>query len=260
MAPARTTSRLLAAGTAALAAAAVLTATPGAAAEGTSAASTSPASTSAVSTSVTSVTPVRGPVEAVGPFRRTARSAYVWSIRPVTAARLGASHRAGCPVAVGDLRLVGVTSWGFDGRTRRGELVVHRDVAAGVVEVFRQLHAARFPLTRVVTAEQYGADDDRLMTAGATSAYNCRAVTGGTGFSEHAYGRAIDVNPIQNPYVRGTTVEPPAGRAYLDRSDVRPGMVVAGDAVVRAFASVGWGWGGDFRTLKDYQHFSRSGR
>lgn len=250
MAPARTTSRLLAAGTAALAVATALALAPGAAAEGVSVASTSAAS----------LTPVRGPVEAVGPFRRTARSAYVWSIQPVTAARLGASHRAGCPVAVGDLRLVGVTSWGFDGRTRRGELVVHRDVAAGVVEVFRQLHAARFPLTRVVTAEQYGADDDRLMAAGATSAYNCRAVTGGTGFSEHAYGRAIDVNPIQNPYVRGTAVEPPAGRAYLDRSDVRPGMVVAGDAVVRAFASIGWGWGGDFRTLKDYQHFSRSGR
>jgi hypothetical protein len=251
MAPARTTtSRLLAVGTAALAVAAALTLAPGAAAEGTSVASTSAAQTP----------PVGGPVEAVGPFRRTARSAYVWSIRPVTVARLGASHRAGCPVAVGDLRLVGVTSWGFDGRTRRGELVVHRDVAAGVVEVFRQLHAARFPLTRVVTAEQYGADDGRLMAAGATSAYNCRAVTGGTGFSEHAYGRAIDVNPIQNPYVRGTTVEPPAGRAYLDRSLVRPGMVVAGDAVVRAFASIGWGWGGDFRTLKDYQHFSRSGR
>ena len=135
-----------------------------------------------------------------------------------------------------------------------------RAVAADVVEVFRQLHAARFPLTRVVTAEQYGADDDRLMAANATSAYNCRAVTGGTGYSEHAYGRAIDVNPIQNPYVRGTTVEPPAGRAYLDRRAVRPGMIVAGDAVVRAFASVGWGWGGDFRTLKDYQHFSLSGR
>jgi hypothetical protein len=246
--PRRTWSRLVATGAAGLAVTAALTASPALA-----------GSSAAVSTAVASASS-GAPVEAVGPFRRTARHAYVWSIRSVTAARLGASHRAGCPVPVGDLRLVGVTSWGFDGRTRRGELVVHRDVAAAVVEVFRQLHAARFPLTRVVTAEQYGADDDRLMAANATSAYNCRAVTGGTGFSEHAYGRAIDVNPVQNPYVRGTTVEPPAGRAYLDRSAVRPGMVVAGDAVVRAFASVGWGWGGDFRTLKDYQHFSRSGR
>ena len=247
--PARTTwSRLLAAGTASLAVAAALAAAP------------STATAGVTSGSAALVSAARAPVEAVGPFRRTARSAYVWSIRPVTAARLGASHRAGCPVAVSDLRLVGVTSWGFDGRTRRGELVVHRDVAADTVEVFRQLHAARFPLRRVVTAERYGADDDRLMAANATSAYNCRAITGGTGFSEHAYGRAIDVNPIQNPYVRGTTVEPPAGRDYLDRRTVRPGMVVAGDAVVRAFASVGWGWGGNFRTLKDYQHFSRSGR
>ena len=251
--PAWTTcSRLFAAGTAALAVTAALLASPAAATSGGTAA--------AASGSGVSVSASRAPVEAVGPFRRTARSAYVWSIRPVTAARLGVSHRAGCPVAVGDLRLVGVTSWSFDGRTRRGELVVHRDVATDVVQIFRQLHAARFPLSRVVTAEQYGADDDRLMAANATSAYNCRAVTGGTGFSEHASGRAIDVNPVQNPYVRDSTVEPTAGRAYLDRGAVRPGMVVAGDAVVRAFALVSWGWGGDFRTLKDYQHFSRSGR
>jgi len=251
--PVRTTcSRLVAAGTAALAVTAALLASPAAATTGGTAAATSG--------SGGSVSAARAPVEAVGPYRRTARSAYVWSIRPVTAARLGVSHRAGCPVAAGDLRLVGVTSWGFDGRTRRGELVVHRDVAADTVKIFRELHAARFPLMRVVTTEQYGADDDRLMAANATSAYNCRATTGGTGFSEHAYGRAIDLNPIQNPYVRGTTVEPPAGRAYLDRDAVRPGMVVAGDPVVRAFAAVGWRWGGDFRTLKDYQHFSRSGR
>jgi hypothetical protein len=204
--------------------------------------------------------PSRVPLEARGPFRHTARDAFAWSVAPVTAARLGASHRAGCPVAVSDLRLVGLTHWGFDGRTHRGELVVRASVASDVVAVFRRLHAARFPVRQVVTAEQYGADDDRLMAADATSAYNCRVVTGGTGFSEHAYGTALDLNPVQNPYVRGTTVEPPAGRAYLDRADARAGMVLAGDAVVRAFAAVGWEWGGDFRTLKDYQHFSLSGR
>ena len=199
-------------------------------------------------------------VPQVGPYRRTGRDVFRSSTGPVTAARLGASHRAGCPVAVADLRLVGVVHWGFDMRTRRGELVVHRTAAADVVAVFRRLHAARFPLAEVVTAEQYAADDDLLMAANATSAYNCRRTTGGTGWSEHAYGTALDLNPVQNPYVRGTTVEPPAGRAYLDRRDVRPGMVVAGDAVVRAFAAVGWQWGGEFRTLKDYQHFSETGR
>ena len=204
--------------------------------------------------------PTRVALPAVGPFRRTARDAFVWSVAPVSAARLGVSHRAGCPVPVRDLRLVTATHWGFDGRTHRGQLVVHATVARDVVQVLRALHAARVPVQRMVTAEQYGADDARLMGANATSAYNCRRVTGGTAFSEHAYGTAIDVNPVQNPYVRGAVVEPPAGRAYLDRSDVRPGMVVRGGPVVRAFTAVGWGWGGSFRSFADYQHFSRSGR
>ncbi len=190
------------------------------------------------------------PVAQIGPFRRTARNAYLWQVRPVSTARLGSSHRAGCPVPAADLRLVEVTYWGFDGRTHRGELVVHEDVAAAVVTVFRALHAARFPLARVQTVDAYGGDDDASMAANNTSAYDCRRTTGGTGWSEHAYGRALDLNPVQNPYVSGTTVAPPAGRAYLDRSDVRPGMVVSGDVVVRAFAAVGWEWGGDFRTLK----------
>jgi hypothetical protein len=138
--------------------------------------------------------------------------------------------------------------------------VVHRAHAAGMVRVFRTLYDARFPVQRMRTVEQYGSDDDRSMEANNTSAFNCRAVAGGSGWSEHAYGAALDINPVQNPYVRGSTVEPEAGRAYLDRSRVRPGMAVAGDVVVRAFASVGWEWGGDFRTLKDYQHFSASGR
>jgi hypothetical protein len=163
-------------------------------------------------------------------------------------------------VAVADLRLVTVTHWTGGRRTARGELVVHRDVAASVVQVFRRLYDERFPLTSVRTVEQFGADDARSMAADNTSAYNCRRSTGGTGWSEHAHGRAIDVNPVENPYVRGSTVLPPAGREFLDRRVVRPGMVVAGGPVVRAFAAVGWEWGGDYRTLKDYQHFSQSGR
>ena len=195
-----------------------------------------------------------------GPFRHTGRGEFRSRIEPVTASRLGSSHRPGCPVAVGDLRLVQVTYLGFDGRPHQGELVVHRTHAPRLVEVFRQLYDARFPVQQMVTVEKYGSDDDRSMAANNPSAYNCRTVTGGTAFSEHAYGAALDINPVQNPYVRGTTVLPEAGRAYLDRSDVRPGMVVAGDVVVRAFAAAGWGWGGDFSSFKDYQHFSASGR
>ncbi|HWH00552.1 MAG TPA: M15 family metallopeptidase [Pilimelia sp.] len=199
-------------------------------------------------------------VPQLGPFRHTGRGDFQSRTTPVTAARLGSSHRAGCPTPVSDLRLVQVTHWGFDGVPRSGELVVHRTHAAGVVQVFRRLYDARFPVQRMVTVEQYGADDARSMAANNTSAYNCRRTTGGSTWSEHAYGTALDINPVQNPYVRGSSVEPPAGRAYLDRRDVRTGMIVANDVVVRAFAGIGWEWGGDFRTLKDYQHFSASGR
>ena len=197
---------------------------------------------------------------ALGPFRQTARAEPVFRTAPVTAARLGSSHRPGCPVRTADLRLVTVTHLRFDGSTARGELVVHRDAAAAVVQVFRSLLAARFPLASVRTVEAYGSDDARSMAANNTSAYNCRRTTGGTGWSEHAHGRALDLNPVQNPYVRGTTVLPAAGRPYVDRARPRPGMVLAGGAAVRAFASVGWKWGGSFTSLKDYQHFSASGR
>lgn len=207
-----------------------------------------------------SVAPARPVLPPVGPFRHTGRDGFQSSVTPVTAARLGSSWRPGCPVPPSALRLLSVTSWGFDGRTHRGALVVNADVAGAVVGVFREMYDARFPVARVGTVEAYGSDDDRVMAANVTSAFNCRRVAGTATWSEHAYGRAIDINPIQNPYVRGSSVDPPAGRAYVDRGNVRPGMVVAGDPVVRAFTAVGWGWGGNFRTSKDYQHFSRSGR
>jgi len=166
----------------------------------------------------------------------------------VSAERLGSSHRPGCPVAVADLRLVEISYRDLAGGARQGELVVHEDVADAVVRVFRSLYDAALPVALVETVDRYGSDDDRVMAVNVTSAYNCRLTTGRSTFSEHAYGRAIDLNPVQNPYVRGSTVEPPAGRAYVDRSDVRPGMVVSGGAVTRA------------RTLRDYQHFSQNGR
>ena len=192
--------------------------------------------------------------------RQAAGAEPVFRTEAVTAARLGSSHRPGCPVAVRDLRLLTVTHLRPDGRTAHGQLVVHRDAATAVVRVFRSLLAARFPVAQVRTVEAYGGDDARSMAANNTSAYNCRRTTGGTGWSEHAYGRALDLNPVQNPYVRGTTVLPAAGRAYVDRSRARPGMVLAGGPVVRAFAAVGWRWGGSYTSLKDHQHFSASGR
>lgn len=173
----------------------------------------------------------------------------------------GASWRPGCPVTLRELRLVTARHWGFDGRVRTGRLVVHRDVAADVAGVLRTLYAARFPIRRMVPVDAYGASDFRSIEADNTSAFNCRYVDGTTRWSEHAYGRAIDLNPIENPYVTSAgTTSHPASRRYLRRAPYRRGMAVEGGVLVRAFAAAGWSWGGRWTGARDYQHFSASGR
>ena len=172
----------------------------------------------------------------------------------------GVSWRPGCPVHLRDLRLLRLAHWGFDGRRRTGRLVVHRDVARDLVAVFRRLYDERFPIRRMVPVDRYDASDFRSIEADNTSAFNCRFVEGTTRWSEHAYGRAIDLNPIENPYVSGGRTSHRASVPYLDRSRRHPGMAVEGGTVVRAFDAIGWGWGGRWSGIKDYQHFSRSGR
>lgn len=178
-------------------------------------------------------------------------------IATVTADDLGSSWRPGCPVDPTDLRAVTVAHRTFGGGTAEGTIIVHADVATDVLAVFERLWDLGFPLERVVPVDRFGSSDDASMAANNTSGFNCRPTTGGSRWSEHAYGRAIDLNPVQNPYVRGTTILPPAGSAYLDRTFVAPGMVTP--EVVAAFAAAGWSWGGDWSS-PDYQHFSTSGR
>jgi hypothetical protein len=122
------------------------------------------------------------------------------------------------------------------------------------------MYDARFQINRLEPVDAYGGSDDRSMEANNSSAFNCRRVAGTTRWSEHAYGTAIDLNPVQNPYVRGDRVDPPAGEGWRNRDSKTPGMVTDDDAVVRAFQSQGWGWGGHWSAGKDYQHFSASGR
>ena len=189
----------------------------------------------------------------------TSYPAFAYSVRRVTRTELGASWHRGCPVLPRRLRAVRVSFVRFDRTVRHGTLIVHRDAVPAVVHAFRAMYRARFPMRRIRPVTAYGADDDASMAANNTSAFNCRRATGSTSWSQHAYGRAVDVNPIQNPYVNGSVVEPPAGKAYLDRSWVRRGMAEPGNAPVRGFAYSGWGWGGRWRSLKDYMHFSATG-
>ena len=186
-----------------------------------------------------------------------AASPPVGAIEPVRWADLRHSYRAGCPVPPARLRTVRVSYWGFDGKARIGRIVVASRVAPDVLAVFRILWSERFPLRRLEPVSVYRGSDDASMAADNTSGFNCRFVGGTSRWSLHAYGEAIDVNPVENPYVQGSRVSPPAGRAYLDRNRYRKGMAMRGGVLVRAFASVGWKWGASFG---DYQHFSTTGR
>jgi poly-gamma-glutamate synthesis protein (capsule biosynthesis protein) len=183
-------------------------------------------------------------------------------IDAATRARMtGVSWHRGCPVGIADLRLLSLTHWGFDGEVHRGRLVVHRDAAAVMLGAMRRLYELRYPIRQMRLVDAYGADDHRSMAADNTSAFNCRIVAGSPGvWSEHAYGRAIDLNPLENPYVTESGyVSPPAGTPYADRSRHAPGLIHRGGPVVAAFAKVGWEWGGNWPWPRDYQHFSATG-
>jgi hypothetical protein len=188
--------------------------------------------------------------------------ARVQPIPPAMRARMvGVSWHRGCPVGLDDLRLITLTYRGFDGRTHTGRLVANRSATGVLVSVFRRLYAARFPIRRMEPVDRYGGDDYRSIEADNTSAFNCRAATGSKRWSNHAYGLAIDVNPIENPYVSGGRSSHRASASYVDRSRHRPGMAYTGGVLVDAFAAAGWGWGGSWSgTVRDYQHFSYDGR
>jgi len=164
-----------------------------------------------------------------------------------------------CPVAAADLRYLTMSFWGYDGRAHTGEMIVNSRFADAVTRVFGHLFDARFPLEEMrvepaaeLTAPPTGDGNN-------TTAFVCRSAVGQTRWSAHAYGLAVDVNPFCNPYIRGDLVLPELASSYVDRGNVRPGMIIAGDVVVRSFTAIGWTWGAEWRTPKDIQHFSATG-
>jgi D-alanyl-D-alanine carboxypeptidase-like protein len=199
------------------------------------------------------VPPPTGAVQPIG--------GYAGTYAPVRAAELSASWHAGCPVAPDRLRLLSLPYIGFDGAPHTGHMVVHADVAVPVIGVFQKLYAARFPIRRMVLIDAYGGRDDASVYADNTSAFNCRAVTGGSSWSEHAYGKAIDIDPLENPYVyRDGHVMDAHAAPFTHRDTTARGVIHASDVVTNAFAAIGWRWGGNFTATKDYQHFSANGR
>jgi hypothetical protein len=174
-------------------------------------------------------------------------------------------HR-GCPVGLSDLRVLGVPYWGFDGRRHRGHLIVNRTATAPLTRVFRKLYGLHFPIRHLDIRSVYGPASGRPRDGDWSGSFECRQAvpspcTGGTGtgtWSMHAYGLAVDINPVENPYVGCGMSRDPAARRYRRRTPHRRGMVTR--RAIAAFASVGWGWGGGWTgNTKDYMHFSSTG-
>lgn len=194
------------------------------------------------------------PADALPPF--------VSSLEHVTRADLRYSWRPGCPVPPSQLRRVRLRYVGFDGKAHSGQLVVDARVAGAISTVFRRLYAARFPIRQMRPVDAYRGSDAASTAADNTSAFNCRAAvsSGPRHWSMHAYGEAVDVNPVENPYFFAGRARPARGAAFADRTRLRPGMAVEGGPLVRAFGRIGWGWGGRWSGSPDYQHFSTNGR
>ncbi|QWF83049.1 hypothetical protein HUW46_06488 [Amycolatopsis sp. CA-230715] len=167
--------------------------------------------------------------------------------------------QSACPVAAADLAYLTMSFWGFDGKPHTGEMIVNASVADSVTKVFGQLYAHKFPFEEMRVTSAAELDAAPTGDGNNTSAFVCRPTRGQKNWSAHAYGLAIDLDPFCNPYLKGDIVVPELASAYKDRTAVRPGMILPGDATVRAFTAIGWTWGGSWTSPKDIMHFSATG-
>ena len=205
------------------------------------------------------------------PASSFAASSFRSSVQPLPTAvkvqlRTGGFWHSGCPVDRKDLRLLTVSHRDFKGRHRTGRLIVNKGAAHPLEDVFRRLYRQRFPIRHMALDDFYGPAGQRPADGDVTASFECREAvpspcSGGTGtgsWSQHAYGLAVDVNPVENPYVGCGQSRDPKARKYRDRSHHRKGMVTR--KAIRAFTRIGWGWGGAWSgNTKDYMHFSSTG-
>jgi len=192
-------------------------------------------------------------------------NANVSKITPEIKKRMiqGHSWRKGCPVSLNNLRYIQLTYWNFEGEVAMGEMVVHKDVATEVSYIFEELYNMKYPIYKMELVSNYQGDDWQSIDADNTSAFNCRPVTGSKKqWSKHSYGKAIDINPIENPYVsRKGYISHKASWKYKKRihknlnNPADRAVFLKNDKATKIFKSYGWKWGGDWNTIKDYQHF-----
>lgn len=214
------------------------------------------------SPSATPATPSGTAAPPASPPAKPSPAAFQSKIKRVTAGDLKHSWHQGCPVAPSGLRMIEMTYWGMDRKPHPdGRLVVNAKEARDLVKVFRKLYDMRYPIRRIEPVDVYKGSDFESIEADNTSAFNCRAATGSSSWSQHAFGLAVDLNTCENPYVSASgEIAHKHCVKYGNRKNRDPGVIHAGDGVVKAFASIGWGWGGNWSGAKDYQHFSSNGR
>ncbi len=176
----------------------------------------------------------------------------------------GKSWQKGCPVGLKDLRYIRVKHWTFDGKSHMGELIMHRAVSSEMIKIFEELYEIKYPIKKMRLVSDYQGNDWQSIEADNTSAFNCRKATGSKKWSKHAYGRAIDINPIENPYIsRKGYISHKASQKYRDRkhrqfsNSADRAVLLGNDKATRIFKNYGWKWGGDWSSVKDYQHFSK---
>lgn len=162
-------------------------------------------------------------------------------------------------IAYGDLRLIRVRHYGFDGEIENGELICAADAAPKILAVFRELFENKYEIEKIKLIDDYGANDEKSMTDNNTSCFNYRLIAGSKKLSNHSFGRAVDLNPLYNPYVKikadRVVVSPTAGKPYADRTRSFARKIDADDLAVKVFKKHGFVWGGDWKSVKDYQHF-----
>ncbi len=208
---------------------------------------------------------INSPIHSGKAAPNVAQEPFVGKVKPISeglaAQIVGISWNPGCPVGLESLRLLEMDYWKTDGSRQRGKLIIHESVASEVLGIFEQLFQNRFPFESIepISSPRFGGSDNRSMDANNTSAFNCRPKTGRSkGYSVHSYGKAIDINPLWNPYIKKKRILPLGGKSFVGRLPCRQGMLCSSSLGVKKFKENGWIWGGDWKSLKDYQHFEKN--
>lgn len=174
----------------------------------------------------------------------------------------GKSYKPDCNISLKELRYLKVLHYNIKGEVCLGELICNKDISNELLAIFQELFRVKYPIERMVLIDEYNAEDEKSMQANNTSCFNFRRVAGTQSLSNHSTGHAIDINPLYNPYIKirkgKITMQPKNATSYMDRSKIFPYKISKGDYCYKLFKKHGFQWGGDWKSIKDFQHFEKT--